>query len=104
MNRSVNKLTVKLVRKGYSVMTGMHQMKDGTQVMAFDVKKNGMPPLVLPLDFIRASVEKLGIEETLKQYEEIFETPTSEGPEEELDDKPYVVRLKDGEMHAETIE
>ena len=29
MNRSVNKLTVKLVRKGYSVMTGMHQMKDG---------------------------------------------------------------------------
>ena len=54
MNRSVNKLTVKLVRKGYSVMTGMHQMKDGTQVMAFYVKKNGMPPLVLPLDFIRA--------------------------------------------------
>ena len=65
MNRSVNKLTVKLVRKGYSVMTGMHQMKDGTQVMAFYVKKNGMPPLVLPLDFIRASVEKLGVEERL---------------------------------------
>lgn len=78
MNRSVNKLTVKLVRKGYSVMTGMHQMKDGTQVMAFDVKKNGMSPLVLPLDFIRASVEKLGIEETFKQYEEIFEPSASE--------------------------
>lgn len=78
MNRSVNKLTVKLVRKGYSVMTGMHQMKDGTQVMAFYVKKSGMPPLVLPLDFIRASVEKLGVEETFKQCEEIFKPSASE--------------------------
>lgn len=104
MNKKVNKLMEKLVSKGYSVSTGMHQIEDGTQIMAFYAEKAGMTPLALPLYFIEDSVEELGIDETVKNYEEIFETPTSEGPEEELDDKPYVVRLKDGEMHAETIE